>query len=322
MEQKLLRLCLSLSLSRQQRAMAGSGVYARHGFVRWSAIVSTISVFFVSTLLYSLPLAVLLALLACCAYCSVTYLSFTLEGRDGRARLERAYDNLFSTIYGANSPRTTRRQQRGRGAERRESRPKQPQPSLSCHKEAQKMIRLIMRDFVLEWYKNVTTEDEFPEDCRKILEHVALEINIRVQQIDLDQAVQELLAAILPYLEAVNQAGKVEYNGVEIFDVTHERCLRCFEENPSVAHRALRSPESETRYYRQLLDSLLQCALPEVYRNCNVTCLLLREILLRNILGPVLTLICDPDFLNKVCDLHIDPSLRVVYDRYWYRGRI
>ena len=278
--------------------MAGSGVYARHGFVRWSAIATTISVFFLATLLYGLPLAVSMALLASCAYCSVTYLSFTLDGRDGRRSLERGYDKLFTSLYGA-----SRFSQRCEGRrEEKENAEECPQtkPSLNCHKEAQKMIRLIMRDFVIDWYKNITTEDEFPDDCRKILEHVALEVNVRVQRIDLDKVVPELLSAILPYLEALNQAGRVEYNGVEIFDVTHERCLRQFEENPSVAHWALRSPENETRYNRQLLDSVLQCALPEEYRNCDLTCLFLREILLRNILEPVLSLVCDPDFLNKV----------------------
>ena len=290
-----------LSLSSPGRAMAGSGVYARHGFVRWSAIASIISIFFFSTLLYGLPLAVSLSLLASCAYCSVTYLSFTLDGRDGRISLERGYDKLFTAVYGASSAcsqRALRKEEKREGDEEMES--ARAQPSLSCHKEAQKMIRLIMRDFVIEWYKNVTTEDEFPEDCHKILEHIALEINVRVQQIDLDEVVRELLSAVLPYLEALNQAGRVEYNGVEIFDVGHERCLRHFEETPSVAHRALRSPESETRYHRQLLDSVLQCALPEEYRSCDVTCLLLREILLRNVLEPVLSLVCDPDFLNKV----------------------
>ena len=269
--------------------MAGSRVYARHGFVRWSAIVAIVAAFSLSTALYGLPLAVSLALLASCAYCGVTFLSFSLEGREGREKLEKAYDRLFSAVRGDGAGL------RGSGGETRER-----SLSLRCHREAQKMIRLVMRDFVLEWYKSVTTEDEFPQDCERILEHVALEINVRIQQMDLDEAVRELLATILPYLEALNHAGRVEYNGVEIFDVRNDRCLRSFEKDQTVAHRALRSTESEEKYLRQLLDAVIQCALPGEYRNCDLTCLFLREILLRNILDPLLSLICDPDFLNKV----------------------
>ena len=129
---------------------------------------------------------------------------------------------------------------------------------------------------------------------------MALEVNIHLQQVDLDEVVHELLAAVIPYLEAVNHAGMIEYNGVEIFDVRHERCLRRFEEDVAVAHRALRSPDAETRYYRQLIDTVIQTAVPDEYRNSDLACMFLREVLLHNILEPLLSLLCDPDFLNKV----------------------
>lgn len=274
--------------------MGGMGVYARHSFVQWSARVGTIAVFSVCVVLYGVPLAVLLGLLASCAYCGVTYLSFTLEGHQWRQALEDSYDKVFSSVYGQGSLLG----RRGEDGDR--SKKERGQASLQCHREAQKMIQLIMRDFVLEWYENVTTDLEFPDDCQKILEHVALEINVRMQQVDLDQVVNEVFTAVLPYLVAVNEAGQLEYNGVEIFDVKHERCLRRFEENPTVFHRALHSGASETRYYRQLLDALIQTALPDEYRNSDLACMFLREILLRNILEPLVSLICDPDFLNKV----------------------
>lgn len=274
--------------------MGGTGVYARHSFVQWSARVGTIAIFSVCVGLYGVPLAVLLSLLASCAYCGVTYLSFTLEGRQWRQALEESYDKVFSGVYGQGSILG----RRGEDGDR--SKKERGQASLRCHREAQKMIQLIMRDFVLEWYENVTTDLEFPDDCQKILEHVALEINVRMEQVDLDQVVHEIFTAVLPYLVAVNEAGQLEYNGVEIFDVKHERCLRRFEENPTVFHRALHSGASETRYYRQLLDALIQSALPDEYRNSDLACMFLREILLRNILEPLVNLICDPDFLNKV----------------------
>lgn len=276
--------------------MAGNEMYARHGFARWLAIIATAAVFTLSLWLYGVPLSVFLALLSTSAYCAVAYASFTLEGHHGRSALERGYNQLFTAIYGsgAGTPNLDKAVNKQRDGRRRD------QASLQCHKEAQKMIQLIMRDFVCEWYKNITTEVEFPDDCQKILEHVALEINMRMQHIDLDEVVHEVLAALLPCLEVVNQAGKLEYNGVEIFDATHEKCLHTFEENHTVAHRALRSPDTETRYYRQLLDAVIQCALPEEYRTCDLACMFLREILLSNLLEPLIILICDPDFLNKV----------------------
>ena len=274
-------------------------MYARHNFVQWAARFFTVAAFSLCTGLYGLPLAVLLGLLATCAYCGVSYICFTLEGREWRRSLEASYDRLFTSVYGAGSSASPRG--RGQVGEERSASRERVQASLQCHKEAQKIILLIMRDFVLKWYEGVTTDLEFPEDCQKILEHVALEVNVRLQHLDLDEVVHELLAVILPYLEVVNDAGKIEYNGVEIFDVKHERCLRRFEENVAVAHRALRSPDAETRYYRQLLDAVIQTAAPDEYRNSDLACMFLREVLLHNILEPLLSLLCDPDFLNKVC---------------------
>ena len=282
--------------------MAGNGVYARHSFVQWSAMIGTASLFTLCTALYGLPVAVLLGLLATSAYCGVTYVSFTLEGRQWRWALERHYEKLFAAVYGADSLQG--RTIRGKDARETDDKSarRRAQISIPCHKEAQKMIQLIERDFIESWYQNVTDDPEFPEDCRKVLEHVALEINIRVQQIDLDEVVHELLAAVLPYLEAVSRAGKLKYNGVEIFDVRHETCLRRFEEDPTVAHRALRSHDNEMRYYRHLLDVVIQSALPDEYGHCDATCMFLREVLLHNILQPTLSLLCDPNFLNKVSE--------------------
>lgn len=276
-------------------------MYARHNFVQWSARFLTVAAFSLCTGLYGLLLAILLGVLASCAYYGVSYVCFTLEGREWRRSLEASYERLFASVYGAGSP-TARPRGRGRRgvSEERSASERRVRASLQCHKEAQKMILLIMRDFVLRWYESITTDLEFPEDCQKILEHVALEVNVRLQRVDLDEVVHELLAAVLPYLEAVNRAGKLEYNGVEIFDVRHERCLRRFEEDVTVAHRALRTPNAEMRYYRQLLDTVIQTAVPDEYRNSDLACMFLREVLLHNILEPLLSLVCDPDFLNKV----------------------
>ena len=182
------------------------------------------------------------------------------------------------------------------------------QVSKPCHKEAQKFIELIMRDFVKEWYRDVTNDVEFPEDVEKILEHVALEANMRVQKIDLDELVCQLLTLIHPYLEVLNETGVVDYNGVMVFDVENEKCLRAFESNHRVAHRALRSPESELRYYRQALDALVQCAVPPEYRNCDIACTFVRELLLKNIIEPLINLLCDPDFLIEAIPIILEKA--------------
>jgi hypothetical protein len=171
------------------------------------------------------------------------------------------------------------------------------EPMKECHKEAQKMIQLIMKDFILKWYASITSDTEFPEDIEKILDHIALEVNVRLQRVDYQGSVVELLELILPYLEVLNEAGIRSYSGVELFDVTTETCVKQFEANPMVAHYAMKSAQHEKRHYRQALDALIQCALPPEYAKCDVACMLVREVLVTNIIEPLFDLLCDPAFL-------------------------
>ncbi len=180
---------------------------------------------------------------------------------------------------------------------------KSTQPAKKCHKEAQKIIQLLMRDFVHSWYADITSDSEFPEDAQKILEHIAIEINVRLQQVDMEESVVELLELILPYLEVLNKAGIRSYSGTELFDVNTESCEKQFEVNPKVTHYAMKSADHERRHYRQSLDALIQCAFPPEYANCDVACTFIRELLISNLFEPLFNLLCDPAFLYEAIPL-------------------
>lgn len=242
------------------------------------------------------------------AYCCVCFVCFVGEAYKWRVKVDKCYETLFQVQNLLNSSSNEGGSTKANLKVVSDGSKLYVQASKPCHKEAQKFIELIMRDFVYEWYKDVTNDEEFPEDVEKILEHVALETNIRIQRIDLDELVCELLAHILPYLEVLNEIGMVDYNGVMVFDVENEKCLRAFENNHRVAHRALRSPESELRYYRQALDTLVQCAVPPEYRNCDIACTFVRELLLKNIIEPLVNLLCDPDFLLEAIPIILEKA--------------
>ena len=178
--------------------------------------------------------------------------------------------------------------------------PKDSKPSQKCHKEAQKIIQQLMKDFVRSWYVDITSDSEFLEDVQKVLEHVAVEINVRVQEMVVEEVVVELLELMLPYLEVLNKAGCRSYNGgVELFDVRNDKCLKEFEDMAKVSHPALRSPTAERQHYRQALDAMIQTAFPPEYQRCDVACMFVRELLLKNMIEPLFTLLCEPAFLYE-----------------------
>lgn len=275
-------------------------------------------------LLFGWPKVFLLIAACGLSFCAFSFLCYSTEARRWREQVDQWYEELFvlALNYEHKSrlpPAAVATPKSEVGPSTLDSRSAQtdekPQPSKMCHKEAQKMIQLIMKHFVHEWYSGITSDVEFPDDVQKILEHVALELNVRLKKIDLEEIVCEVTTLVLPYLQAVNDAGERDFNGIKVFDVTHEKCLRDFESNPEVEHRALRSREQELRYYRQALDALIQCAVPKEYGTCDAACTFVREILLANIIEPLLDLLCDPDFLYESIPMVLSKASKEKVDR-------
>ncbi len=245
-----------------------------------------------SCLLFGLVPALILCLVFSVVYSIVCFVCFHNEGVHLRKKLDDYYETLFIRIFSY-----THRKNSKDSTKSDQITAQKVQASKPCHREAQKIIQLIMRDFIHSWYGNVTSDLEFPDDIQKLLEHVALETNIRMQKIDLEEIITEIVTLVIPYLETVNESGMRNYNNIEVFDVNSETCLRAFECNDVVSHRALNSRELELKYHRQALDALIQCAFPDKYQNCDLKCMFVRELLLKNIIEPLFDLLCDPHFL-------------------------
>lgn len=289
--------------------------------------------------LFGLAWTLILSVVSGLSYCATAYVCYRPEAREWREYLSEWYENLFAWGLGHShssknplqgthestidhtpeknnhthpSYESQTKAELSLGVLLGDERPPQPQaaeqetvttqPMKGCHRESQKIIQLIMKDFIFAWYSNVTNDTEFPEDIQKILEHVTLEVNVRLQQVDYCEAVVEVLELILPYLEVLNEAGIRSYSGVELFDVTAEMCVKQFEANPKVVHYAMKSAHHEKRHYRQALDALIQCAFPPEYAKCDVACMLVRELLITNI-EPLFNLLCDPAFLYEAIPL-------------------
>ena len=292
----------------------------------WGFAVLCVLVLFLSSILFGTMSVVVLCIAGGIVYSYMCFLCYHPNAKKWRETLDSYYEMLFVNAFGyvhlptpgssvtTKTKPVTKREQTAPlqnasqgevpasssiNTQKPHNGSSRAQPSKLCHREAQKIIQLIMRDFVHQWYGDVTKDLEFPDDVQKLLEHVALETNIRLQEIDLEETVSEIAALVIPYLEVVNETGMRKYNDIEIFDVNHEKCLRAFESNHAVAHRALSSRDLELCYYRQALDALLKCAFPDKYQNCDLACMFVRELLLKNIIEPLFDLLCDPDFLLR-----------------------
>ena len=200
---------------------------------------------------------------------------------------------LVATVTACSTPSQS---QRGK---RHTSTVKGPVSTL-VHYESQKIVQLIVRDFVITWYRNVSKDKELPSDVVRLLQHLSLDLYFRLQRVDLEEIILTILPLINPFLSTLNEVG---HTNLGVYDVNHPYCFILFEKNPRLTHPALRSSTSEVQYLQRLVDGYLLSSVPPQYIKCDIALQLIRDVLVDKLFKSIIDLLCDPNFLIECIPL-------------------
>ncbi|KAJ2795745.1 hypothetical protein H4R20_005777, partial [Coemansia guatemalensis] len=159
-----------------------------------------------------------------------------------------------------------------------------------------RLVTLIIRDFVQEWYQKVTDDKEFTAQVTAQLVQVANEIEKRCLRVDWVQfALFELPDIIHLHVRDVRQCtarlGTV-YVGRE---TSIEAVFQSMQPHIALTLAA----DSELVYLRQLSQELLRLFMPPEAQSDEVVHHLLREILACAVLRNVVNTVADPSTLNE-----------------------
>ncbi|KAJ6621064.1 PXA domain-containing protein [Mycena sp. CBHHK59/15] len=177
------------------------------------------------------------------------------------------------------------------------------------------ILIMIVRDFVLVWYKDLSASPSFPMAVSSVL-HKSLEnILDRAATIDLSElVVKRILPKVTAHIEQFRQS-EVALRGAGL-----ERRLTQSEEldlllasrytskgggklHPSVDNLSTTfTKQTEEMHLRQLVEKALPFVLPEKEGRSRVLKLVVREIVACAVLYPVMEMVSDPDFWNKAID--------------------
>ncbi|KAF7303221.1 hypothetical protein MKEN_01285900 [Mycena kentingensis (nom. inval.)] len=178
------------------------------------------------------------------------------------------------------------------------------------------ILIMIVRDFVLVWYKDLSSSPSFPMAVSGVL-HKSLEnILDRAAAIDLPELlVKRILPKVTAHIEQFRQS-EVALRGAGL-----ERRLTQSEEldlllaaryaavkgagklHPSVDNLSTTfTKQMEEAHLRQLVEKALPFVLPEKEGRSHVLKLVVREIVACAVLYPVMEMVSDPDFWNKAID--------------------
>ncbi|KAJ7070757.1 PhoX domain-containing protein [Mycena amicta] len=178
------------------------------------------------------------------------------------------------------------------------------------------ILIMIVRDFVLVWYKDLSSSPSFPMAVSSILHKSLANLLDRAAAIDIPElVVKRILPKVTAHIEQFRQS-EVALRGAGL-----ERRLTQSEEldlllasryasvkgaarlHPSVDNLSTTfTKQTEEAHLRQLVEKALPFVLPEKERASNVLKLVVREIVACAVLYPVMEMVSDPDFWNKAID--------------------
>ena len=176
------------------------------------------------------------------------------------------------------------------------------------------LLILIVRDFVLIWYKDISSSPSFPVAVSTTLHGSMEKLLARLDRIDLSSLiVKRLLPKITAHVDQFRQS-ETDLRGAGL-----ERHLTQSDEldlllasryagrggrlHPAVDNlSSMFTKQSEEAHLRQLVDQALPHILPQKEANSKAVRIVTREIIACSVIGPILDLLSDPDFWNRTID--------------------
>jgi sorting nexin-25 len=183
------------------------------------------------------------------------------------------------------------------------------------------IVTMAIRDFVSSWYSDISESPAFPIAVSSIIHSSLQQINERAAEIDLSAlVVKRILPKVTAHIEQFRQS-EVALRGAGL-----ERRLTQSEEldlllasryvskatklHPAVENLSTTfTRQTEEMHLRQLVDKALPFILPPKERNSKALCIVVREIVTCSVLFPVVEMVADPDFWNKMIDQWVRESL-------------
>uniref|UniRef100_A0A672L1F0 Sorting nexin 19 n=1 Tax=Sinocyclocheilus grahami TaxID=75366 RepID=A0A672L1F0_SINGR len=162
--------------------------------------------------------------------------------------------------------------------------------------EIQKTVGKIIRDFVTSWYSTISKEKEFENEVHNAMISMALELKGRVARVDrkaLSQRVLDLSGCHIQCYSSTKEANKhqgVDKDG-DLWEAYSKLCP---------LHPALQSSAVEVNYVRAIVDLLLHVLVPPPHLETRTGRFVVGELIMCNVLLPLIAKLSDPDWLNML----------------------
>ena len=187
------------------------------------------------------------------------------------------------------------------------------------------IMNMIVRDFVLFWYRDLSSSPSFPTAVSGIIHSSLQRLLLRATTLDISALiVKRILPKVTAHIDQFRES-EMALRGAGL-----ERRLTQSEEldlllasryasrgagklHPAVDNLSSTfTKQTEEQHIRELIDKALPHVLPEKEAHSEALKIVVREILACSIIFPIMDMLSDPDYWNRYIDSVVRPSLLVL----------
>ncbi|KAK7097610.1 sorting nexin-25-like [Littorina saxatilis] len=176
--------------------------------------------------------------------------------------------------------------------------------SRSLDNALQEVIELVCRDFILNWYQEISSDQTtLINSVQSEMWQLVDNFSSRLSNIDVvTVATQDVVATLYEHFKHIRLAQKREGDPGE------------GGQGPFLLHSWLRDEEREEECLRQVTEALLLILLPPAYARCDSHRHLLREIISTSVFQVTIDMLCDPDYINQKILAYIKQQEKLMAD--------
>ncbi|XP_057622957.1 sorting nexin-19 isoform X1 [Chionomys nivalis] len=173
-----------------------------------------------------------------------------------------------------------------------------PEAERQLEQEINCTIQMIIRDFVLSWYRSVSQEPAFEAEMEAAMKGLVQELRRRMSIADSHALTQRVLTLcgchLQSYIQAKEAAAREQSCSVQPSQLWDAYC------QATPPHPALHSPTTEVTYARGIVNLLLKELVPKPHLETRTGRHVVVELVTCNVILPLISKLSDPDWIHLI----------------------
>lgn len=173
-----------------------------------------------------------------------------------------------------------------------------PEAERQLEQEINRTIQMIIRDFVLSWYRSVSHEPTFQAEMEAAMKGWVQELRRRMSRVDSHALTQKVLTLcgchLQSYIQAKEATAKEQSCPVQPSELWDAYC------QVTTPHPAMSCPTTEVTYARGIVNLILKELVPKPHLETRTGRHVVVELITCNVILPLISKLSDPDWIHLI----------------------